>query len=342
MHQLSSTAAKCSRSQHWLRHHKLPAAKAPKSALTVTAAAAVAGRVSLDSGLVLDRIKQQFDGRAAGYDQDNTYHPPLAQKLLSMCCLAPGQKVLDLAAGTGMVALTAAGAVGSGGLVVAVDLSPAMLEQARRKADAEGLSEEVFQTVVGDMEQLSSCLPGAWMGTFDVMTCSAAVPFLRDPQAALAGWRGWLRQGGRLVFNAFVPPAIEDFGTFLNLAPQFGYYGECDPCDLLGSVELVTEAVTAAGYSSVKVVSEDKERWMAAGSVEEHAERIWRMALTANPFRVNGNTGVEQASGSEEWRAFHEAFVAAVVGDVMANGRWDEKEKRVLNKYTVLHVLAQN
>ena len=79
-----------------------------------------------------------------------------------------------------------------------------------------------------------------------------------------------------------------------------------------------------------------------ADSLEKHEERIWGMALTANPFRV-GDAGVEQPSdGGKEWMAFHEAFVAAVVGNVMVKRRWDEKEQRVLNRYTVLHVLAQN
>lgn len=59
------------------------------------------------------------------------YHPPLARKLLSLAAPVPGETVLDVACGTGLVALMAAQAVGPGGRVVGVDLSQGMLQQVR-------------------------------------------------------------------------------------------------------------------------------------------------------------------------------------------------------------------
>lgn len=106
----------------------------------------------------------------------------------------------------------------------------------------------------GDIEDLPSCLPRGWLGSFDAITCSAAIPFLRHPPAALAAWRAWLKQpGGRLAFNAFVPPALEDFGTFRQLLAEAGVAEVPEPCEVLGSVEAVTSALKAAGYTQVQV-----------------------------------------------------------------------------------------
>lgn len=77
------------------------------------------------------RLTSQFDARAERYDVNNTYHPPLAERLVRMAALQPGQRVLDIGCGTGFVALLAAAAVGPGGKVTGVDLSEPMIRQAR-------------------------------------------------------------------------------------------------------------------------------------------------------------------------------------------------------------------
>ena len=75
------------------------------------------------------RLLQQFRGRADKYDEGNTYHPQLAARLVRFARLRPGESVLDVGAGTGFVALPAAEAVGPAGQVVALDLSPEMLDK---------------------------------------------------------------------------------------------------------------------------------------------------------------------------------------------------------------------
>ena len=73
------------------------------------------------------RVAQQFDRRAPRYDCDNSYHPPLAARLVQLAALQAGESVLDVATGTGLVALQAAQEVGPTGSVLAIDLSPAMI-----------------------------------------------------------------------------------------------------------------------------------------------------------------------------------------------------------------------
>lgn len=47
------------------------------------------------------RIKQMWGKRASSYDQNDTFHRQLALKLVNLADFHPGQKVLDIACGTG-------------------------------------------------------------------------------------------------------------------------------------------------------------------------------------------------------------------------------------------------
>ena len=98
---------------------------------------------------------------------------PFGPALVHACRVGPGVRVLDVAAGTGNVALTAARA---GGDVVASDLTAALLDVGRRRAEAEGLAVE---WVEADAEALP--FPDA---SFDVVTSSVGVMFAPDHVAA--------------------------------------------------------------------------------------------------------------------------------------------------------------
>ena len=73
---------------------------------------------------------------------------PAAKELADACAVSAGQEVLDVAAGNGNFALTAAG---EGASVVASDLSPAMVELGRSRSEAEGYA---IEWAVADAEQL--------------------------------------------------------------------------------------------------------------------------------------------------------------------------------------------
>lgn len=194
----------------------------------------------------------------------------------------------------------------------------------------------ICRVLFADMEKLEACLPQDWLASFDAVTCSAAVPFLRDPLAALNTWRRWLAPGsGKLAFNTFTPPAIEEFGLFRKMAAECGFPEEVDPCDALGSEELVKEAMQAANYVTVEVIAEQKERLMPAASPEAHAEKIWQVALNNNPFSTLRPEGQQQAL-----EAFHDAFIAAAVQELKSSGRFDAQQQQVLNRYTMLRVLG--
>jgi ubiquinone/menaquinone biosynthesis C-methylase UbiE len=134
-----------------------------------------------------------------------------------------------------------------------------MLKRAQSKAAAADLS-TATQFICGDIEQLQDSLSEDLKGTFDAVACSAAIPFLTQPRQTLQAWRQWLKPGGRLVFNAFVPPAMQGYEIYLQLAQeQYRITDEYDPSAALGGADLVTEALTAAGYTGIQASSGSKE-----------------------------------------------------------------------------------
>lgn len=172
----------------------------------------------------------------------------VTSRLLELGGVGPGSSVLDVGTGVGEPALTAAAAVGPTGRVVGVDLSPAMIDLARRRAD--GLDNVEF--LVGDVESLD--LP---RGGFDVVLGRWSLMFPPDPVRAFRSVAEVLRPGGVLAASTWGPPETAPmlslgFGVlvrWLDLPaprPGPGPFSMADP-------EVVSRQLTAAGFTDVSV-----------------------------------------------------------------------------------------
>lgn len=117
---------------------------------------------------------------------------PLAQDLVDHAALRSGERVLDLACGTGIVARLASQKIGSDGTVVGLDVNPAMLAVAQSTVPS-GMSAKWHQASAEEMP-----LPDA---SFDVVLCQMGLQFMPDKQAALRESRRVLVPGGRLILN---------------------------------------------------------------------------------------------------------------------------------------------
>ncbi|HSE12993.1 MAG TPA: methyltransferase domain-containing protein [Rudaea sp.] len=143
----------------------------------------------------LQRRVQRYGWDLAAGDYEPLWRTQLAsaqKELLAMARLAHGERVLDVACGTGIVTLDAARAVGADGHVLGVDLSGQMVDAGRRRADALGLSNVSFDRM--DAERLE--IPDA---SFDVALCSLGMMYAPEPEQAVHEMRRVLRPGGRMV-----------------------------------------------------------------------------------------------------------------------------------------------
>jgi SAM-dependent methyltransferase len=128
------------------------------------------------------------------------------REMLELARVERGQRVLDIAAGAGEPAVSAARRVGPGGYVLATDISEGIVELARQVAREAGLGQ--IETRVMDGEKLD--LPD---GTFDAVLCRLGLMYMPHPVAALREWRRALRAGGRVAVAVFSTPDRNPWGA---------------------------------------------------------------------------------------------------------------------------------
>lgn len=124
---------------------------------------------------------------------------PMALRLLEGVALRPGQRVLDVACGTGIVARLAAPRVAPSGSVVGVDLNAGMLVMARARAAEAGLEIEWRQADAAAMPFEDAA--------FDVVLCQQGLQFFPDKPAALHEMHRVTAPGGTLVLGVMGTPS---------------------------------------------------------------------------------------------------------------------------------------
>jgi SAM-dependent methyltransferase len=142
----------------------------------------------------LRATRELWDHAAATFDQEPDHgllDPAVRQAwtaLMGGLLPAGPAAILDIGCGTGSLSLVMAGL---GYVVSGIDLSPAMIGQARAKAEAAGYA-IAFQV-------MDAAVPNLTAGQFDVVVCRHLLWALPEPAALLRRWAALLRPGGRLV-----------------------------------------------------------------------------------------------------------------------------------------------
>jgi ubiquinone/menaquinone biosynthesis C-methylase UbiE len=149
------------------------------------------GRVAVDPRLQRRVQRYGWDKAAAQYESSwRRQLAPAQTRMLALAKLRAGERVVDIACGTGLVSFAAAAIVGSTGTVLGTDLSDAMIRIAsHRAADAQVSFERM------DAEELH--LPDA---SFDVALCALGLMYVPDPRRAVAEMR---RVAGRATASVW-------------------------------------------------------------------------------------------------------------------------------------------
>jgi len=173
----------------------------------------------------------------------------------------PGERVLELAAGLGETGMLAAELVAPLGGVVVSDQAEAMLEGARSRAIALGLSNVEFQTLNAEWIDLP-------VASVDVVLCRWGYMLMADPAAALGETRRVLAPGGRVALAVWdavesnpwaLLPAQELIERGLAPAPQERSEPRPGPF-ALGSVTAVSDLLDHAGFTEAHVETLDLPR----------------------------------------------------------------------------------
>jgi len=166
------------------------------------------GSREIDAASFRETQHENWDSAAVGWMEWSEFNDRadrhVSERLVELAAVGPGSRVLDVAAGYGEPALTAARKVGAEGRVVATDISAEMLTFARERAAAAGLGNlEFVQSDAGGLD-----FP---QGSFDAAVSRWGIIFEPDAEAAAARIRSFLEPGARMAIASWGTPAEVPF-----------------------------------------------------------------------------------------------------------------------------------
>ncbi|MEH2459079.1 class I SAM-dependent methyltransferase [Nostoc sp.] len=265
----------------------------------------------MNQQLDLNEYKQQiadlYNRRSQTYDEGD-WHPRIAHRLVKHAQISQGQHVLDIATGTGMVAIEAAQLVGFEGRVVGVDISTGMLEQTKRKIEALGLNN--LELILADAEKLN--FPA---NSFDVVLCSSALIWMGDIPNTLRLWHQLLKPGGLIGFHAFADTAFVGGVTVQKIAQKYGILLAFSKP--IGTIEKCHDLLKTAGFEAIEIKSEEDGSYISL----EQAKQMWSGGSHPAPGQF-ANPLLQLSSGQlEEVKAEFEAELAGLVTE---QGIWND------------------
>ncbi|HSZ52436.1 MAG TPA: class I SAM-dependent methyltransferase [Caulobacteraceae bacterium] len=201
---------------------------------------------------------------------------PLGLAASAALAVGAGEHVLDIGCGCGHTTLVLAGAVGSHGRVVGVDVSRPMLEIARRRAAANG----AIEFLEGDAQTLDMRAEGGAEG-FDAAYSRFGVMFFANPTAAFRNIRHAIRPGGRLGFvcwralseNLWMRGPVEAAAPFL--PPSAPPDPEAPGPFAFADGARVRRILEAAGWGGVEIRPHDVP--IGAGGLEDTLTLMMRV-----------------------------------------------------------------
>jgi len=183
-------------------------------------------------------LDTRFGGDAAARQQDLTgYLYPVRDTVLERARLQPGDTVLDVGAGDGLIAFGALDRLGQSGQVIFTDISRDLLDHCRRAATAEGLADRCRFLLAS-----ADSLDGVPDASVDVVTTRSVLIYVKDKAAALREFHRVLRPGGRLSLsepiNVLMSPSDPELFFGYDVGPVAG---------LAAKVEALHESIQPLG-----------------------------------------------------------------------------------------------
>ena len=255
------------------------------------------------------QVAAAFNRVAASYDNPAMrFFPFCADRLIVRLNPARGSKILDVATGTGVVAMAAMQAVGREGRVMAIDLAEGMLDRLQEKIDKFGIPNIDLHV----MDAAALEFRGEY---FDHVVCSFGIFFLPDMSVGLREWARVTKPGGRILFTVFGKQAFQPMmELFIRRIKNFG----------------VDAPDKDAPFAAMRLADPERCRDLLSGAgfkdVEVHAEQLgYHLKDETQWWEVIWNSGMREwvesipSDQQELFRAEHLADVRPLVGE---QGLW--------------------
>ncbi|MFN2568906.1 MAG: class I SAM-dependent methyltransferase [Candidatus Dormibacteria bacterium] len=210
---------------------------------------------SFDPGKYKVTTRQQWEDAAERWHRWGpaleAWLGPATDRMLDSARVAPGSRVLDVAAGAGGQSIAAARRAGSGGHVLATDISPAILRYAAQSAEEAGLTNVETRELDGEGLKVDE-------GAYDAVISRVGLIYFPDQQRALTGMRRALRPGGRVAAIVYSTAARNEFFSIpvgiirrrAQLPPPLP--GQPGPFSL-GNPGVIEQVLADAGFGEISV-----------------------------------------------------------------------------------------
>jgi len=252
-----------------------------------------------------------FSATSASHDSVGGLFAHFGALLVERAALSPGDRVLDVAAGTGASLMPAARRVGASGRVVGLDIAPGMVAMLRELIEDRDIANA--QALVGDAESLPFD-----DGSFDAVLCGFGLFFFADTRRAFEEVKRVLRSSGTFAMSTFTRKGSDSMdatwkriGAFMPVPAAAARERRFDERSHLDS------ALAGAGFENVEVtespfdvVLPDVDTWINWLRAMEFGEYVGRMTQeTLDEFRRSAVEDFSHKSAGPEVRFPMDAYL---------------------------------
>ena len=186
----------------------------------------------------------------------------------------PGERMLELAAGTGDTGFRIAERLGDDGRLLMTDFAEGMVDAARRRGEERGVSNVDYRVLDAERMDLDD-------DSFDGVACRFGYMLMADPARALAETRRVLRDDGRLVFAVWAAPDRNLWAAIAGMTMvEMGHMPPPEPgrpsMFAMADPQRIAQLVTGAGFAAPEV--EQVEVNWGYSSPDEHWEKTLKLA----------------------------------------------------------------
>lgn len=169
---------------------------------------------------------------------------PAQDTLLELAGLKPGNRVLDVACGTGLLTFKAAARVGAGGEVIGTDIAGQMVATARDAATGGGIANVSFARMDAEAQEFGDC-------SFDVVLCALGLMYVPDPERAVREFHRVARPRGRAGAVVWGHRDRCGWAEIFRIVDARVQSDVCPMFFRLGTGEALRQAFVAAGFVDI-------------------------------------------------------------------------------------------
>lgn len=236
-------------------------------------------------------IADYYTQRSHVYDE-SAWHDRIARRLVEYARIGSDDSVLDIATGTGMVAMYAAKQLGPHGSLIGIDISEGMIDIASSKIPEAPIHN--FRFEIGDGEALP--FPP---NSFDLILCGSAFIWMTDLHSALTHWRQRLKPKGRVGFHAFSASAFVTGVVAQKVLLKYGVsYLMSKPT---GSVEKCRRLLEQAGFRNVEIVVDKNGNYIDLDKAKSAWKSLRQPAPGQYPHPLASMTDEQMAKAQTDY-----------------------------------------